>query len=56
MVDDQTAFRPWHGIMAHQPLGGINRSRGLVYPVAQAFRSQLSGCPLHEPRQLPTLD
>jgi hypothetical protein len=32
------------------------RARRAVYPVIQDLRSQLNGCPMHEPRMLPTLD
>jgi hypothetical protein len=29
------------------------RARRAVYPVIQDLRSQLNGCPMHEPRTLP---
>lgn len=56
VLNEQTAFRPWHGVAAHRPLGAIMRARRAVYPVIQDLRSQLNACPLHEPRSLPALD
>ena len=57
VVDEQTAFRPWHGIMAHQPLGGVNRSRRSVYLDTQNYRSKLNGLPVAraEPATQPRL-
>ncbi|WP_136648637.1 catalase family protein [Paracoccus aeridis] len=54
-VDERIAFRPWHGVEAHRPLGNIMRVRRHVYPVAAGHRSKLTGCPLHEPSTLPDL-
>ncbi|WP_246045322.1 catalase [Rubellimicrobium roseum] len=48
-VDDGLAFSPWHGLAAHQPLGGINRARRGTYDNAARFRSQRNGCPIAEP-------
>ena len=48
-VDDGLAFSPWHGIEAHRPLGGINRSRKEAYASAAAFRSERNRCPIAEP-------
>lgn len=31
-------FSPWHGIIAHRPLGGINRLRRAVYDASAAYR------------------
>jgi hypothetical protein len=56
VLNEQTAFRPWHGVEAHRPLGAIMRARRAVYPVIQDLRSRLNGCPMHEPRSLPALD
>lgn len=55
-IDGRTAFRPWHGVEAHRPLGAIMRARRRVYPAIQAYRSELNGCPMHEPRRAPELD
>lgn len=48
-INDASAFSPWHGIAAHQPLGSIMRVRKAVYQASQAFRLTRTGCPLHEP-------
>jgi hypothetical protein len=32
-------FSPWHGLVEHQPLGGINRLRLGVYEASAAFRA-----------------
>lgn len=47
--DDQLAFSPWHGLSAHRPLGSINRVRKEAYAMSAEFRSQINGCPIHEP-------
>ena len=49
-VDDGLSFSPWHGLAAHQPLGGIMRARKPVYAEIAGLRAELNGCPLHEPR------
>jgi hypothetical protein len=53
--DDTLAFNPWHGIMAHRPLGSINRVRRASYEISTELRSQFNGCPIHEPRNVPKL-
>jgi len=37
---EHMAFTPWHGVRAHQPIGGINRLRRDVYIASSKFRSQ----------------
>ncbi|MFA6206731.1 MAG: catalase family protein [Methylocystis sp.] len=37
---EHMAFTPWHGLTAHQPIGGINRLRRDVYIASSKFRSQ----------------
>ena len=37
-VDEHLSFSPWHGLLAHQPLGNINRARRLAYHTAASFR------------------
>jgi hypothetical protein len=61
--ENGTAFSPWHGLAAFQPLGGINRSRRPVYEQSVDYRGSYNGCPIHEPRSLadvpsqgPTID
>jgi hypothetical protein len=48
-VDDAMAFSPWHGILAHQPLGSIMRVRKETYDKSALFRSERNGCPMREP-------
>ena len=55
-LDDRLSFNIWHGLAAHQPLGGINRARNEPYRKSAAFRHQANGCPMHEPRSLTDLD
>lgn len=46
-IDDGMAFGPWHGIAAHQPLGGIMRARRAPYEDSASFRGRHNGCPVH---------
>ncbi|MGI4756083.1 MAG: catalase family protein [Janthinobacterium lividum] len=39
-VDEQLSFSPWHALAAHQPLGGIMRSRLKAYEEAAKYRAQ----------------
>lgn len=49
-IDDGMSFSPWHGIMAHQPLGSVMRARRATYRMSAGFRGERNGCPMHEPR------
>ena len=49
-ADDGLAFSPWHGLLAHQPLGSINRARRPAYVALSAFRAEHNGQPNPEPR------
>ena len=51
-VDEQMVFSPWHALAAHQPLGGIMRSRKLAYEQAQAYRAQRNARPIVHPHSL----
>lgn len=53
LVDDEMAFSPWQGIVAHQPLGIIGRARAYVYPILSGYRGVLNGCPIRERSQPP---
>jgi hypothetical protein len=53
LVDDEMSFSPWHGIVAHQPIGVIGRVRRQVYPLLSAYRGSLNGCPIHERAEPP---
>lgn len=39
-VDERLSFSPWHALAAHQPLGGIMRSRLKAYEEAIKYRAQ----------------
>ena len=54
-VDDKMLFGPWHGLVAHQPLGGIMRARKDTYSMSANFRGERLGCPMHEPASAGTL-
>jgi hypothetical protein len=53
-VDEHLSFSPWHGLLAHQPLGNINRARRFAYHAAAAFRrmqedrSEIEPTTIHE--------
>lgn len=55
-AEDRLAFSPWHGLAAHQPLGGVNRARRQPYDFSASYRGRFNGCPIHEPRALAELD
>ncbi len=55
-VDDGMAFSPWHGLSAHRPLGGVNRTRKPAYEMSSGFRATHNGCPIHEPKSLGTTE
>jgi uncharacterized membrane protein len=39
-------FSPWHGLVEHEPLGGIGRVRRLVYQQLAALRREANGPPV----------
>jgi hypothetical protein len=51
IVDDGLSFSPWHGLVAHRPLGAINRARLVAYEEAARDRAARQGCPLREPNR-----
>jgi len=51
-VDEQLSFTPWHGLAAHQPLGGIMRSRLKAYEEAAKYRAERNGHPYIEPKSI----
>jgi hypothetical protein len=48
-INEETRFSVWTGIVAHQPLGNINRARKAPYRHSADFRARVNGCPYHEP-------
>ncbi len=53
--EQAVAFSPWHGLAAHQPIGGVNRARKSTYEMSTQFRGEHNGCPIHEFRTLDDL-
>lgn len=53
--EQTVSFSPWHGLAAHQPIGGVNRARKPTYEMSAQFRGERNGCPVHEPRALSDL-
>ncbi len=53
--EQAVSFSPWHGLSAHQPIGGVNRARKPTYEMSTQFRGQRNGCPVHELRALADL-
>ena len=51
-VDEQLSFPPWHALAAHQPLGGIMRSRLKAFEEATRFRVQRNARKLIEPTSI----
>ena len=46
---DRLSFSPWHGFMAHRPLGSLNRIRRAVYPASADARHDHNHTPPVEP-------
>ncbi|HTJ44657.1 MAG TPA: hypothetical protein VL463_21275 [Kofleriaceae bacterium] len=46
---NRLSFSPWHGHLAHRPLGSLNRVRRLVYPASSTLRHSLNATPPLEP-------
>lgn len=54
-TEDALSFSPWHGLAAHQPLGGVNRARQSPYHMSAGYRGTFNGCPMHEPERISEL-
>jgi len=52
LVDDGMAFSPWHGVLAHRPLGSIMRVRKAAYQMSARFRFERTGHVMQEPAHL----
>ena len=48
-VNEEMRFSPWIGLVAHQPLGNINRARKEPYEHSAEYRARFNRCPIHEP-------
>jgi catalase len=54
-VDELLNFNPWHGLLAHQPLGNVMRARKVAYPVTANYRRTQEQRPMVEPRSIDEL-
>ena len=50
--DDVLSFNPWHCLVAHQPLGSINRVRMPAYARSSKFRHAMNVQPRVEPKDI----
>ena len=46
---EHLSFTPWHALPEHRPIGGVNRSRKIVYEQISALRHRSNGVPSREP-------
>ena len=46
---EDLSYSPWHSVPEHQPLGGVNRCRRVIYQAISAFRHEANGRRLIEP-------
>jgi len=53
--EDLLSYSPWHGLVAHQPLGAINRARRAMYDYSADFRAEVNQCPVHAIKMLEDL-
>lgn len=37
-IGENLSYTPWHALPAHQPIGGINRARKIIYNLISTFR------------------
>ena len=51
-VDERLSFSPWHALAAHQPLGGVMRSRLKAYEEARKYRAQRNARAIVEPNDV----
>jgi len=51
-IDDGMSFSPWHGIVAHRPIGSIMRIRKAAYRFSAGFRARHNGQSTAEPIDL----
>lgn len=46
---EDISYTPWHALVEHRPLGGINRSRRAAYKSVSDLRHQVNGTKIFEP-------
>jgi len=54
-INDGLSFSPWHGVVAHRPLGSVMRARRIAYDVMSKFRAHRNGIPVTEPKAIDDL-
>jgi len=54
-IDDRMAFSPWHGVLAHRPIGSVMRVRKAAYEMSAKFRADHNDVKIAEPRNLDDL-
>ncbi len=47
---ENLSYNPWHSLLAHKPLGVMNRIRKPLYLEVARYRRSMNGAPLCEPR------
>lgn len=52
---EQLSFSPWHALLEHEPLGGINRARRVVYEQLSRARHKMNGVVPAEPSEMEPL-
>lgn len=53
---ENLSFSPWHTLVAHAPLGGLNRMRRAVYRAVSDLRHEMNDAPQNEPDGTETFD
>jgi hypothetical protein len=48
-LGEHISFNPWRSFAEHRPLGGINRTRKVVYEIISQFRHEYNGVERKEP-------
>lgn len=51
-IDDGMSFSPWHGVVAHRPLGSIMRLRKAAYEMSAQFRAEHNRLAVTEPKNM----
>jgi catalase len=49
---DQLSFTPWHCLLEHRPLGGVNTARKVIYDALSTLRHKDNNTPRFEPTSL----
>ncbi|MFI5306272.1 MAG: hypothetical protein ACHQ53_02905, partial [Polyangiales bacterium] len=49
---ENLSFMPWHSLPEHEPIGGLNRARKVLYPAVAKYRHEANAALLREPTGL----